>query len=147
MRGAIEGVYGAIEDQIGARSAPEAGRVMPVTPDAGEHDPRRARERGAREHQALRRMVARIRVDYGPAASAGAPRADAHEEAPELGGRVAGRSTRSSLSAPPQCEQRMGLGAGASLSGLSGGAANPCAISTRALTSSKGTLKEGERKP
>jgi hypothetical protein len=43
----------------------------------------------------------------------------------------AGRSTRSSFNVPPQWAQVMGLGAGASLSVLSGLAAKACAISTR----------------
>lgn len=73
---------------------------------------------------------------------------DAPDETHAEAGRcLAGGSTRRSFNAPPQCEQARGWGAGASISVLSGLAANPCAISTRALTSSKGTPKEGERKP
>ncbi len=105
---------------------------MRVTLDDGERDPRLARAIDARSRpDAAWFGVALMRVDYGPAASAAGAAGDAHDEAHAEEGRcVAGRITRSSLSAPPQCEQTMGLGAGASISVLTGLAANPCAIST-----------------
>ena len=103
-----------------------------------------ARDRRVQRSGAAWLGVALIHVDYGPAARAAGAAGDAHADE---GRCVAGRSTRRSFNAPPQCEQSMGLGAGASLSVLTGLAANPCAISTRALTCSKGTPKLGERKP
>lgn len=120
---------------------------MPVTLDEGEREPRGARDRRARQSGGAWFCVVLIRVDYGPVASAGAGAGAAPEQA-EAGRCLAAGSTRRSFNTPPQCEQSMGVGAaGASMSVLTGRAANPCAISTRALTSSKATPKEGERKP
>ena len=100
--------------------------VVPVTLDEGEREPRLARAcRGAQRCGAAGFGVALTCVDYGPAANAAGAAGDTHDEA---GRCLAGGRIRRSFNAPPQCEQTMGLGAGASLSVLTGLAANPCAI-------------------
>ena len=116
---------------------------MPVTLGKGERGSRDARDQCARQSGAAWCGVALIHVDYGPAAGV----ASDDDETHAAEGRVAARITRSSLSAPPQCEQTMGMGAGRSSLVLTGLAANPCAISTRALTCSRGMRKLGERNP
>ena len=114
----------------------------------GERDPHCTRDRRAQRWCVAWFGVALICVDYGPAVNIAGAAGDAQDETnADKGSGVAGRSTRSNLSAPPQCEQTMGLGAGAAISVVTGLAANPCAISTRALTSSKGMPKLGERNP
>ena len=115
----IKGVGAVRDDQISARSA----RVMPVTLGKGERGPRGARDQRARQSGAAWCGVALIHVGYGPAGVA-----SDGDQTHAADGRVAARITRSSLSAPPQCEQTMGVGACASSSVLTALAANPCVI-------------------